>query len=48
MPSVVLLYLSSVGAGPVCLEGTMLCDAEVYSTLAESEKYTNALVISTW
>lgn len=48
MPSVVLLYLNGVAAGVMCLEGTMLCDAEVHSTLADSEKHRNALVISTW
>lgn len=45
MPSPVLLYLNRVGAGPVHLEGTMLCDAEVHSTLADAEKHRNALVI---
>lgn len=48
MPSVVLPYRNRVGAGPMCLEGTMLCDAEIHSTLADAEKHRNALVISTW
>lgn len=48
MPSVVLPYLNRVGAGPMCLEGTVLCDAEIHSTLADDEKHRNALVISTW
>lgn len=45
MPSPVLLYLNRVGAGPMHLEGTMLGDAEVHSTLADAEKHRNALAI---
>lgn len=44
---IVCHHLNRVGAGPMHLEGTMLCDAEVHSTLADAEKHRNALMIST-